>query len=66
MRGHDGAVYAAAFSPDGTRVLNGSGTKTARIWRADGEGEAIVFRGHEGAVYTAVWSPDGARVLTSS
>jgi WD40 repeat protein len=29
---HDGSVYAAAFSPDGTRVVTASADKTARIW----------------------------------
>ena len=31
---HDNAVYAAAFSPDGQRLITASGDNTARIWTA--------------------------------
>jgi RNA polymerase sigma factor (sigma-70 family) len=31
---HDNAVYAAAFSPDGKRLVTASGDNTARIWTA--------------------------------
>ena len=31
---HDNAVYAAAFSPDGQRLVTASGDNTARIWTA--------------------------------
>jgi WD40 repeat protein len=29
---HQGSVNAAAFSPDGTRVVTASGDRTARVW----------------------------------
>ena len=32
LRGHGGHVNAAAFSPDGKRVITGSTDNTARIW----------------------------------
>ncbi len=31
---HDNAIYAAAFSPDGQRLVTASGDNTARIWTA--------------------------------
>jgi hypothetical protein len=32
LRGHDGPVNSAAFSPDGSRVVTASANTTARIW----------------------------------
>ena len=43
-------------SPDGT----------ASVWRADGEGEPVVFEGHLDEVISAAFSPDGALVVTAS
>jgi WD40 repeat protein len=40
-------VYAAAFVPDGKRIVTGSGDKTARIWERpnplDGQAKHIVL-----------------------
>jgi WD40 repeat protein len=32
LRGHDDYVHAVAWSPDGTRLISGSGDFTVRIW----------------------------------
>lgn len=32
LRGHEGSVNSADFSPDGQRIITGSEDKTARIW----------------------------------
>jgi WD40 repeat protein len=32
LRGHDGRVTSAAFSPEGSRIVTASADKTARIW----------------------------------
>jgi hypothetical protein len=39
LRGHDGPVQSAAFSPDGACIVTTSNDKTARIWDVDGQGE---------------------------
>src|SRR5713101_8218138 len=35
LRGHEGPVYAASFSPDGKFILTGGADKTARLWQVD-------------------------------
>jgi WD40 repeat protein len=64
LRGHDSAVYSAAWSPDGKRIVSASADKTMRVWNADGTGQPLVLRSRECDVSSAVWSPDGARILS--
>jgi WD40 repeat protein len=66
LRGHEEGVMFAVFSPDGDWVVTASADKTARVWRADGQGEPVVLRGHEDAVTSAAFSPDGEWVVTAS
>jgi len=33
LTGHRGAVYSAAFSPDGAQIVTASWDKTAKIWQ---------------------------------
>lgn len=63
---HDGPIYNAAFSQDGSRAVTAGTDNTARIWDA-ATGRLIgSLRGHAGTVDVAVFSPDGARVVTTS
>src|SRR5215203_2522070 len=62
LRGHEGAVFSAGFSPDGTRIVTASYDNTARVWMADGSGEPLVLR-HEDGVFSAGFSPDGTRIV---
>ena len=34
LHGHDGPVYSAVFSPDGTRIITASADGTARVWES--------------------------------
>ena len=66
MRGQE-AMYSAALSPDGKRIVTASfDTPVARIWDAGSTSEIAVLRGHENDVYSAVFSPDGTRIVTAS
>jgi WD40 repeat protein len=66
LDGHTGPVWAAAFSPDGKRVLTGSDDHTARLWDAVTGNAVATFEGHKGSVDAVAFSPDGKRVLTGS
>ena len=58
-------MTAAAFSPDGTRILTASYDTTARLWDGDGRPLAVL-EGHRDWVYSAAFSPDGRRIVTAS
>jgi WD40 repeat protein/serine/threonine protein kinase len=60
------AVYCAAWSPDGRRVVAGLRDGTARVWTVGDPAAPIVLRGHDTGVLGAAWSPDGTRVVTAS
>ena len=63
---HDGAVVAASFSPDGSRIVTASDDKTARVWDArTGEPLAKPLQ-HQGWVAAASFSPDSSRIVTAS
>jgi hypothetical protein len=62
---HHGEVYAVAFSPDGTRVVTGSGDGTARVVDTV-TGSELARIDHKGEVYAVAFSPDGTRVVTGS
>ena len=66
LRGHLAPVVAAAYSPDGRRIVTGSFDHTARIWDADEGTELLVLRGHRREVRAVAFSPDGSRIVTGS
>jgi hypothetical protein len=66
LRGHEESVRAAAFSPNGARIVSGSVDQTVRVWDAASGAELMVLRGHEGQVNAAAFSPDGARIVSGS
>nr|VFK56441.1 MAG: WD40 repeat [Candidatus Kentron sp. TC] len=69
LQGHGNVIYALAFSPDGKRLLSGSGDCTVRLWDLE-SGETIqVLRGHAGYIYAVAFSPDAreeGRIVTGS
>ncbi len=64
FRGHTGAVYSVAFSPDGKLVLTASQDGTARLWDIATGNELRRFAGHKGGLAAAAFSPDGRYIVT--
>ncbi len=63
---NDAPLVAAAFSPDGTKVVAGSVDNTARQWEiATGKPVGDRMR-HDGAVVAVAFSPNGRFILTGS
>jgi WD40 repeat protein len=64
--GHSAAVLSVSFSPDGKRIVSGSGDKTAKVWDSKTGKETFTFKGHSGPILSVQFSPDGKRIVTGS
>ena len=66
LTGHKNVVHALSFSPDGKRLISGSGDKTAIIW--DVAAGQVLFRlaGHVEQITAVSFSKNGARALTGA
>jgi WD40 repeat protein len=67
VQGHTSWVYSVAFSPDGKRIVSGSGDNTVRVWDAEtGEAVHTPLQGHTRGVSSVAFSPDGKRIVSGS
>jgi WD40 repeat protein len=65
LKGHSDWVLRVSFSPDGKRIVSGSGDKTLKVWDAQTGQETLTLKGHSDAVVSVTFSPDGKRIVSS-
>jgi WD40 repeat protein len=65
LKGHTNDVTSVGFSPNGTRIVSGSGDGTTRIWDTKTGEEVMKFTfGYK--VNAVGFSPDGTHIVSSS
>jgi WD40 repeat protein/tRNA A-37 threonylcarbamoyl transferase component Bud32 len=57
-------VNGVALSPDGDRVVSGSGDGALRVWDTKSGRQLLSFHGHDGGADCVAFSPDGRRLLS--
>ena len=66
QRAHERRIISVAFSPDGQRIVTGSGDQTAKVWEAASGRELLTLKGHTLRSVSVAFSPDGQRIVTGS
>jgi sugar lactone lactonase YvrE len=62
--GHDGMVYAVAFSPDNKLLASASSDGTVRLWDVAAAKELAKLEGHKQEVRSVCFSPDGSTLAS--
>lgn len=68
LKGHQGGVWATAFTQDSCRLVTGGQDGTVRVWDLTAEDpsqDPIVLPGHDKGVNAMAVSPDGRRLVTA-
>ena len=64
LKGHEGPVYSAAFSPDGKWIVSGGGDNLVKVWDASNGEEVMTLEGHEVRISSIDLSADGKRIVS--
>jgi WD40 repeat protein/serine/threonine protein kinase len=66
LRGHEGIVWSADFSPDGRRIASAGADHTVKLWDATTGNLLKTIKEFEAEVYQVAYSSDGARLAAIS
>ncbi len=66
LSGHEGDVYAVAYSPDGKLLASAGRDGTARVWNVSQGKQVFVLVGHTNEVNEVEFAPDGQTLATCS
>ena len=75
LKGHTSSVSSVAVTPDGTKIvsgsggfLSGSGDKTIKVWDIASAGGRLLntLEGHTGSVSSVAITPDGTKIISGS
>ncbi len=64
LSGHRGAVYALAYSPDGSTLASAGDDMVLRLWDANAGEQRAGLTGHLRAILSLAWTGDGQAVLS--
>ena len=66
LKGHSYGVLSVSYSPDGTKIISGSGDETVKIWDAN-TGECLkTLKGHLDIIWSVAYSPDSTKIISGS
>lgn len=65
MPGHQEAVIAVSFSPDGRALASGAGDNKMRLWDLNTETPMYECTGHIAWVLVVEWAPDGLKLASA-
>src|SRR5207249_10324483 len=62
---HAAAIYAVAYSPDGSRLASAGQDSLVKVWDMANGRELAVFRGHSEPVRAIAFSPDSKHLASA-